>query len=574
MDVESRSGDAASDTRCPAPSSSSSQADLVLETVRRWRRRCRSHPNSFVPAVFVLAATVLAVVSFSAAASPWFLLQAEADTPPSDLTTDQLLDGLLTAQFGERSCRSRYEFASYHEKKKNASHKPSPYLLAKLRRHEALQKRCGPSTAPYRASVRQLKSGKGAAATDCRYLVSISYRGLGNRMLATTSALLYAMLTDRVLLVHQSKHDVAALFCEPFPGTTWLLPSGWRSFPLGNLRDYGSGSRESLGNMLKTNVISVGAGGNASWSDGGDRRPPFVYLHLEGGYDFHDKLFYCDEHQRLLHGAPWLLMKTDSYLVPGLFLVPSFQDELGRMFPEKDLTFYHLGRYLFHPVNDVWRAVTSYYRTNLAGAGERVGIQIRVFRKKQTPLQHVLDQVLSCVRREKLLPESTSSFSKTNASDQAVLVTSLSSWYYERIRDEYGGGRVAGGVHQPSHEGQQKWGDTSHDKRALSEMYLLSTCDVLVTTGFSTFGYVAQGLGGVRPWIMPTAPIWSETKEDVPVPEPPCVRAMSVEPCFHSPSYYDCTARKDVDVGKVLPYVRHCEDVSWGIKIANESNHW
>jgi xyloglucan fucosyltransferase len=53
-----------------------------------------------------------------------------------------------------------------------------------------------------------------------------------------------------------------------------------------------------------------------------------------------------------------------------------------------------------------------------------------------------------------------------------VLVTSLNSWYSDRIRDELGGG---GGVHQPSHEGWQRMGDTAHDMRALSEMYLLST---------------------------------------------------------------------------------------------------
>jgi xyloglucan fucosyltransferase len=500
-----------------------------------------------------------------------------SDVPPSNLTADQLLDGLLTAEFGSRSCRSRYEFASYHDnnkKKGHPSHKPSPYLLAKLRRHEALQRRCGPGTAPHRAAIRQLKSGNGDVAADadgCRYLVSISYQGLGNRMLATASAFLYAVLTERALLI---EHDLGTLFCEPFPNTTWLLPSpgwfGWVSgFPLAHLRGYDSDSRESLGNMLKNNVLSVGgADGNASWSDSG-RRPSYVYLHLEGRYGFHDKLFYCDEHQRLLRGAPWLLMKTDSYLVPGLFLVPSFQDELGRMFPEKDAAFHHLGRYLFHPVNDVWRAVTRYHAAHLASAGQRVGIQIRVFWKKQE-LQHVLDQVLSCVRREKLLADPHAN-SNASAVDQAVLVTSLSSWYYERIRDEYGG---AGGirVHQPSHEGRQKWGDASHDGRALSEMYMLSTCDVLVTTGFSTFGYIAQGLGGVRPWIMPATPIWSPDTGEV--PDPPCMRAISVEPCFHSPSYYDCAARKDVDVGKVVPYVQTCEDVSWGIKIANDSSQW
>uniref|UniRef100_A0ACD5YQH4 Uncharacterized protein n=1 Tax=Avena sativa TaxID=4498 RepID=A0ACD5YQH4_AVESA len=558
--------------------SSLSLAELE-STVKRWWQ-IQSRARRALAAVFVFAATMLAVVVLSASGDgsttvprSWFPVQ---DVPPTNLTAEQLLDGLLTAEFVPRSCRSRYEFASYHHNKKK--HKPSPYLLAKLRRHETLQKRCGPGTAPYRAAVRQLKSGNGVAGAgtdDCRYLVSISFQGLGNRMVATASAFLYAVLTERALLLHQYNHDVGALFCEPFPGTTWLLPSsGWLGggFPLAHLGSYDNVSKESLGNMLKADILSVGPHGNASWLDSdGRRRPPYVYLHLEGVPNFHDKLFYCDEHQRLLRGAPWLLMKTDSYLVPGLFLLPSFQEELARMFPDKDVVFHHIGRYLFHPVNDVWRAFTGYYGDHLAGAGQRVGIQIRVFRpKQQKPLKHVLDQVLSCVRRENLLHYLPSKSKTSNASvdQQVVLVTSLSSWYYERIRDEYGDGRV----HQPSHEGRQKWGDASHDGRALSEMYLLSTCDVLVTTGFSTFGYVAQGLGGIRPWIMPAIPMWEPDRDEV--PDPPCVRAMSVEPCLHSPSYYDCAARKDVDVGNVVPYIRFCEDVSWGIKIANESSQW
>ncbi|XP_044329452.1 galactoside 2-alpha-L-fucosyltransferase-like [Triticum aestivum] len=363
------------------------------------------------PAVCVVAATLLAVVVLSAARdgyglpmvpSSWLSVE---DVPPSNLTTDQLLDGLLTAEFGSRSCRSR---------------------------------------------------------ENCRYLVPISYRGLGNRMLSTVSAFLYAVLTERTLLV---QHDMAALFCEPFPGTTWLLPSsGWLGggFPLGHLKKYGKDSKESLGNMLKANVVSVGDNGNASWSD--SDRPPYVYLHLDGGYGFYDKLFYCDEQQRLIRGAPWLLMRTDSYLVPGLFLVPSSG-------------------------------------TSWSG----------------------------CSRR------------RTSRSTTSVEIVKFAS-----------------------HEGWQKMWDASQDRKALSEMYLLSTCDVLVTTGFSTFGYVAQGLGEILPWIMPATPFWS-TETGV-VPDPPCMRAMSVEPCFHSPSNYDCAARKDVDVGTLVPYIRHCEDASWGLK--------
>ncbi|XP_062223534.1 galactoside 2-alpha-L-fucosyltransferase-like isoform X2 [Phragmites australis] len=491
--------------------------------------------------------------------------QGSEDIPPSNLTAEHLLDGLLTAEFSYRSCRSRYEFDGYHKK---SSHKPSPYLIAKLRKQEALQKRCGPGTAAHKKALQRLESGEGAAADveedNCRYLVNISFRGLGNRMLAIASAFLYAVLTERVLLVDGGK-DVADLFCEPFSGATWLLPPAGQRSPLRHLDDYGMESKESLGNMLQSGAVVASADGNVSWSS--PRPPPYVYLHLAGGYGYHDKLFYCGTHQRLLRGVPWLLMRTDSYLVPGLFLTSSFLGDLETMFPEKDATFYHLGRYLFHPTNAVWHAVTSYYRSNLAGADRRVGIQIRVFQEKQPP-QQILDQLLSCVRDEKLLPEIAAT---NDTSSRAVLVTSLNSWYSDRIRGEYGD-RVTGGVHQPSHEGRQRSGDPAHDMRALSEMYLLSMCDVLVTSGLSTFGYVAQGLGGLHPWVMARAPSWDKWTEDQAAPDPPCQRALSVEPCFHSPSYYDCAARRDVDLDKLVPYIRRCVDVSWGIKLVNESS--
>ncbi|PAN04998.1 hypothetical protein PAHAL_1G108100 [Panicum hallii] len=552
-------------------------------TTRRWwwwpwpSRNSSCATRRSLPAVCVVAAAVAAAVFVLTAtdgawwgrspdgmpASMFFDDPRDWD-PRSNITANHLLDGLLTADFTYGSCRSRYQFAGY---RKESSHKPSPYLIAKLRKQEALQKRCGPGTAAYKEAVRRLDSGEGVVDDGCRYLVYISYRGLGNRILAITSSFLYAVLTERVLLVDGGK-DAADLFCEPFPGTTWLLPlPGWfSSSPLRRLQGYLGGSKESLGNMLQSDAVTVSAGGNVSWS--APRPPPYLYLHLSGGYGFHDKLFFCGAHQRLLGEVPWLFMWTDNYVVPGLFLTPPFTGELEAMFPEKDAVFYHLGRYLFHPTNAVWHAVTRYYRSNLASAAQRVGVQIRVFQKKQPP-QVVLEQVLSCVRGEKLLPETTAA---NGTSSHAVLVTSLSSWYYERIRDEFGG-RVAGGVHQPSHEGRQRWGDAAHDMRALSEIYLLSMCDVLVTSGYSTFGYVAQGLAGLRPWVMARAPMWADDwREGLDPQEPPCRRAASVEPCFHSPSAYDCAAGRDVDLDKVTPYIRRCVDVKCGIKLVNESS--
>ncbi|EEC72907.1 hypothetical protein OsI_06734 [Oryza sativa Indica Group] len=387
------------------------------------------------------------------------------DAPPSNsnLTGDQLLGDLLSAAFSWQSCRSR---------------------------HEALQVRCGPGTAPYEKALRQLKSGDGAIAADgddddCRYVVSMVYdRGLGNRVIPIISAFLYAVLTERALLVAPYNGDVDALFCEPFPGTTWIHPGG-RRFPLRRLRDLDGKSRESLGTLLKSNAVSVDAGGNgtSSWSG---RPPPYVYLHLDGGADYHDKLFYCDEQQRLLRGTPWLLMKTDSYLVPGLFIVPSLRGELERMFPEKDAVFHHLSRYLLHPANALWHAITPCSTTSPAPATSSA------YR-------------FACTTRRRRRDD-----------DEHVVV---------------GPGRA----------------------RDVAELV---------------------GLAGERPWLMPRRPVWDK-EPATEVPEPPCVRAASPEPCFHSPSYYDCAARRNYeDIGKAVPYIRRCEDVSWGIQLVKGSSHW
>nr|CAB3503555.1 unnamed protein product [Digitaria exilis] len=150
----------------------------------------------------------------------------------------------------------------------------------------------------------------------------------------------------------------------------------------------------------------------------------------------------------------------------------------------------------------------------------------------------------------------------------AVLTTSLSSWYSDQIQKKYDEHQTVDGttvkVYQPSHEEYQRSKNKKHNMKALAEIYLLSMNDELITSGFSTFGYAAQGLAGLKPWIM-------FRSENHLVPDPPCGRAMSIEPCFHQAPYYDCKAKRDTDLGKVVPYVRHCEDVSWGLKIVNQT---
>ena len=122
-------------------------------------------------------------------------------------------------------------------------------------------------------------------------------------------------------------------------------------------------------------------------------------------------------------------------------------------------------------------------------------------------------------------------------------------------------GDVVVAVHQPSHDGVQHTEARGHNQRALAEIYLLSFCDRIVTTAVSTFGYVAQGLSGLTPWVM-----FKPDNGSV-VPNPPCGRDVSMEPCFHAPPFYDCRIKQGADTGKIVPQVQHCIDVAWGLKV-------
>ncbi|KAL6192795.1 hypothetical protein ACLB2K_033881 [Fragaria x ananassa] len=484
----------------------------------------------------------------------------EIELPTQMPKEDKLYGGLLAPGFDEGACFSRYQSSFY---RKISTHKPSSYLLSRLRSYEQLHKRCGPNTKPYSASLKQLKkksNGQSTSAShECKYVVWIANSGLGNRILSITAAFVYALLTNRVLLLDPGK-DLPDLFCEPFPDTSWLLSS---HFPIKSHFDkFDQTSPRCYGNMLKKTSNSSELSLPSS----------YVYLHLGHDYDDQDKLFFCDEEQSHLGKVDWLVMKTDNYFVPSLFLMPSFEQELNKLFPERETVFHHLGRYLFHPSNHVWGLITRYYHAYLAKADERVGIQVRTFEPAGPgPFKHVMDQILACVFTEKLLPRVDEQnepivdiLSSGTPKMKSVLITSLKPDYSENLRTMYWEHpAVTGdliGVFQPSHEGEQRTDNKLHDRKALAEMFLLSFSDVLVTSAWSTFGYVAQGLGGLKPWIL-------FKPENQTVPNPPCRRLQSMEPCFHAPPLWDCKEKRGTDTGAILPHVRHCEDISWGLQL-------
>ncbi|XP_065866580.1 galactoside 2-alpha-L-fucosyltransferase-like [Euphorbia lathyris] len=459
-----------------------------------------------------------------------------------------LLDRIFSPGLDEKSCLSRYESIQY---RRHSPHKPSPYLLSKLRKYEDLHKNCGPNSESYNRSLSGIKSGTRNISASCKYVIWIPANGLGNRIISIASTFLYALLTNRVLLLDHGK-DMDDLFCEPFPDTSWRLPN---IFPVRN--HWKNRYTQSFASIVKTSTVS----------------PSHLYLNLDhSDYLLDKKLFYCGKSEPFLRNVPWIMILSDQYFAPYFFLSRTYKQEVTKMFPDKDCVFNLLSSYLFNPTNQVWGLITRFYDAYLSKADQRVGLQVRVFNPATTPFQTVLNQLLNCTLNENILPETgqrkpEAPQLKTKTS-KAILVTSLYNEFYVNLSNMYWTGPTATGevigVYQPSHEGFQQFGGTNtHNMKAWAEMYLLSLTDVLVTSAWSTFGYVGQGLGGLKPWIL-----FKTDNENV--PNPPCTRDLSTEPCFHFPPTYDCDGEGKIDVGDVLPYLRHCVDLNWGVKLVRD----
>ncbi|XP_045832244.1 probable fucosyltransferase 8 isoform X1 [Trifolium pratense] len=468
---------------------------------------------------------------------------------------EKFLDGLLASEFDETSCISRLQSHLY---RKSSPHKPSSYLISKLRNYEEIHRRCGPNSKAYNKIMTKILHSKNIKVDDasmCKYLIWTPANGLGNQMVSITATFLYALLTNRTMLVRFRK-DKQGLFCEPFRNSTWLLSEKSPFWNQDHVETYQSVIEKEKDN--KNSKVDL---------------PSSLFLNLQYQANFHEKFFHCDDSQALLIKVPLLILQSDQYFVPSLFMTPFFNKEVEAMFDEKDTVFHHLGRYLFHPSNSAWRLITNFYEAHLAKADEKIGLQIRVFNPISTPQEVIMNLVLNCTIHNKLLPKvidmknsmSTSS-DKNKTITKAVLVASLYPEYGENLKTMYMNKPTDTGevieVYQPSGEEQQKFNDNKHNMKAWVDMYLLSLSDVLVTTSLSTFGYVAQGLGNLKPWLL-----YKLTNNETHFPA--CVREFSMEPCYHAPPKHYCSGKPIKDFASSFIYTRECKDYWPGVKLVN-----
>lgn len=507
--------------------------------------------------LFILSSLLLTLSSVSRRRQSTRLLDSSnfaSETKACDWTLGGLL--LPPESYGPGECIARSEESLI---RRPSRYRPSSYLVAKLRDYEARHKRCAPKAVSFS------QNGTNADLGGCRFVVWIANSGLGNRMITIASSFVYALLTDRVLLLDHAGTDINGLFCEPVPGASWLLPESY---------DYEWMSRviwentHRLGHLLQSS-------GYANVTLPAPVPNNYVFANLMHNNDEHDKRFFCAKVQQQLTQVPLLYWRSNIYVVPGLHFVPSFHHELDLMFPERDTVFHHISRYLFRPSNLMWGIILRFRQPHLAAAHRQVGLQLRILDSNITA-PAVADQLLACVLEERILPRQSPNgedrLLSSKGGSTAVLVASLDEVYYQKLQSYYlefpAEGEDYVGVHTPSKEEVQQFG-FDHDKKAWADMYLLSLSETLVTSPQSTFGYVAQALAGATPWVL-TKTTSAETAEETFQEHGHCNRGISLEPCCHAPPPLDCEGRGQGYAQKpssILPFVLPCEDVLGGVKI-------
>lgn len=487
---------------------------------------------------------------------------------------------------GRSRCNSRVEHLMYRPASR---HFPPPAELVRAwDAYQELHRRCtrGRSWAD---TFRNATASAGASNSSpeaeerCRFLYyEEGFGGLGNRLLSLVSAFAYAMLTQRVLVM-DSHSNLAHMLCEPFHGSSWLLPDDFPYWEMPSLPHLGDAlDRGGLGNVTA------------------------LYVQLLHEQSQGDQRFFCPDVQRGLHQVPWVSWRSNQYYVPRFFTMAGFWDSLTPLFPDATLAFTHLSRRILLPQNLIWDRILRVYWSYLAFSKQQVGVQVRRHSASPDfdPAAHA--RMVDCLTDHGLLPNVTaSSMDQQPAAAAAtaatphhgnpstsspllikqqqaasarpgappsvvvVLVASLQAGYSQGLKRRYIDRTTADGtlvrVHQVTQDGTE-WASYQQAVDAFTEMWLLSFSDQLATSSWSTFGYIAQGLGGLHPYLMN---IKGDLHNDG---LPPCFTGQSIEPCCHFP-FLDADAtcgndtRSPQHLAWIQTHVRSCQDETRGVQL-------
>lgn len=454
-------------------------------------------------------------------------------------------------------CAARTELGPRYARRPHAKLlDPNPHWDLVLEEYTALHRACmrtiGNITEYYLS---------GATTSTCKFLITeMGGVGLGNKVVLLTSAMLYAILTQRIILMNLDSH-IPWTMCEPFVGSCWVLDQhfplpgrhGWENTMLGRLAGWESPVWKSS-TYFARGVDARKAGEAVS--------PITSAVKLEFT-DPEVKRFYCNTEQSFLTEATWLHFTGCLYFLPKLFAVPAFRPALEALFPDPSLTLTYLLRSLMLPRDVVWGQVKQHDKELFDDADRRVGIQVRFLYGRKVYFQgasrRANDHVKRCVAENNILPKPVGE-QETESDDTGkqtrVLVTSLHTALSDELLRMYEHQGKTVKITQLTHREKQGF-SRAEDHMAMVEILLLSFVDELLVTPLSTFGGLAQAYGSIIPWFV-------EVKRK----EGSCVRAQTVDLCYQaSHSLYDCPHEANLHGKKIpdtVPYLRRCLPIEEG----------
>ncbi|KAL3682487.1 hypothetical protein R1sor_000509 [Riccia sorocarpa] len=401
----------------------------------------------------------------------------------------------------------------------------------------------------------------------CKFITGESLFGLGNKISFAASLVLYAVLTQRIVLFPKWTSSMPLTMCEPFEGSSWVLPLELESLVKRRISPETSVYELKTTNVTRKFLNWVDREEKHS-PDGSDRKldGKIYYGEMDNGW-LPVERFWCDTEQEFASHVTWMSMAGCFYFLPKLFAVSSFRPTLEELFPDK-MASTHVLRTVFLPGNAAWDRIKRVDDMFFEKADRRVGIQARYLNGEMEHLQlskQVNKHITQCLLENFILPNVSEVFSNKLVEKAPnpppiikVVIASLFMDLHDHLSVMYLRNQtVTGesvGLLQLTHDFEQKWG-MEPDTQALVEIILLSLSDTILVTPRSTFGGVAQAYGGLRPYII------QHSGEEV----GSCVRSDSADMCFQEvATNFTCPYDESLhgkQVSDVVPYIQKCMTV-------------
>ncbi|CAM6100725.1 unnamed protein product [Calypogeia fissa] len=480
----------------------------------------------------------------------------DGEDPPS-LSQEELQNWTMT-----NPCRSRVELTPMYARRKDVRDMADNHLWDMvLKEYGTLHRTCMQKVGgTLREQFLEMNNTSG-----CKFAVAdIDWgipAGLSNRVLSITSVVLYAILTQRVVLVPQSTL-MTTLMCEPFPGSSWDLDaySPFSFYPW-------SEEAKHIWVFFKDLYADLDDGMTNRTSAYLDSPKSNVFAASMELSQYHpDNRFFCDTEQASIHGLTWLYFTGCIYTIPKFFAVPTFRRTLDALFPGRFVLTQML-RSIMLPKDYVWEKVVESDNAYFPRVDHRVGIQVRYYygRVQYEEMNDIFNErIMSCAIDNGIFPALQTNASAAHLTEQKggkggksvqIFVASLYPGFQEHMQNVYMSTPLASPDNvtliQLSNNSVQSFG-VDVDAQSLVEIFLLSFSDTLLNTPISTFGGLAQAYGSLIPWKIET-----RKGDDL----LPCERDTTVDLCYQTAEVrYECPYNNlnGLRISDLAPYFQTC----------------